>query len=125
MAAAVAIGLMKALSHFHSKWLDLIRANSASFTQLIHWGTLAMARRQYVYSLRRRGKPTYIGKTTSPIRRAAQHRRDGKTGTMRVERSFSSDRAARRSEASRLFHFRRKHGRNPRHNKTDSGGWLR
>ena len=84
-----------------------------------------MARRQYVYSLQRRGKTTYIGKTTSPSRRAAQHRRDGKTGTMIIERSFSSDRAARRSEASRLFHFRRKHGRNPRHNKTDSGGWPR
>ena len=84
-----------------------------------------MARRHHVYSLRRGGKTTYIGKTTSPSRRAAQHLRDGKTGSMRIERSFSSDRAARRSEASRLFHFRRKYGRNPQHNKTDSGGWLR
>ena len=92
----------------------------------IHWGrTLAMARRQYVYSLQRRGKTTYIGMTNSPSRRAAQHRRDGKTGTMIIERSFSSARAARRSEAIRLFNFRRKHGQNPQHNKTASGGWLR
>ena len=39
------------------------------YTAWIHWGALAMARRQYVYSLQRRGKTTYIGKTTSPSRR--------------------------------------------------------
>ena len=111
---------IKKLGHVVLRVRDL-----ASFTQLNHRGALAMARRHYVYSLRRTGRTTYIGKTTNPRRRAAQHRRDGKTGSMTVERSFSSDRAARRSEASRLFNFRRKHGRNPRHNKTDSGGWLR
>ncbi len=60
-----------------------------------------MARRHYVYSLRSRGRTTYIGKTTNPKRRAAQHRRDGKTGSMKIERSFFSDRAARRYETSR------------------------
>ena len=82
-----------------------------------------MARRHRVYTLRSRGKTTYIGKTTNPKRRAAEHRRDGKAGEMKIERTFTSERAARRSEASRLAHFRRKHGRNPKHNKTDSGGW--
>ena len=84
-----------------------------------------MARKHYVYSLRKKGMTTYIGKTTNPRSRAAQHKRAGKTGTMKVEGSFSSHRAARRSEASRLFNFRRKHGQNPDHNKTNSGGWLR
>ena len=84
-----------------------------------------MAFRHFVYSLIRGNKTTYIGKTTDPARRAAEHRRDGKSGKMRVEKSFSSHRAARRSEASRLSSFRRSNGRNPRHNKTKSGGWRR
>ena len=84
-----------------------------------------MTRRYYVYSYRERVRATYFGLTKYPRRRAAQHQRDGKKGRMKIEASFSSYRAARRSEASRLFNFRRKHGRNPRYNKTDSGGWLR
>ena len=84
-----------------------------------------MGIKHFIYSLVRSGRTTYIGKTTDPRRRAAQHRQVGKTGRMRIERAFSSHRAARRSEASRLSHFRRKYGRNPRHNRTNSGGWRR
>lgn len=79
----------------------------------------------FVYSLIKGGRTTYIGETTNPRRRAAQHRQAGKEGKMKIEKAFSSHRAARRSEASRLSHFRRKNGRNPRHNKTKSGGWRR
>ena len=84
-----------------------------------------MGIKHFVYSLVKSGRTTYIGKTTDPRRRASQHRQAGKTGRMRIERIFSSHRAARRSEASRLSHFRRKYGRNPRHNRTTSGGWRR
>ena len=81
-------------------------------------------RKHKVYSLRQGSKPpSYFGTTQNPSRRAAQHRRDGKRGEMHVEAEFDSHRAARRSEASRLFHHRRKHGQNPEYNKTDSGGW--
>ena len=61
-----------------------------------------MGKRHYVYSLRSRGRTTYIGKTTNPKRRAAQHKSDGKTGEMKVEKSFDSHGKARRSEAVRL-----------------------
>ncbi len=77
----------------------------------------------YVYSLRSRGKVVYIGMTTNPKRRAAQHQRDGKVGKMKIERSFSSKLSARLSEAIRLRNFRSRHGRNPRYNETDGGGW--
>ena len=80
----------------------------------------------HVYKLQTaRGRTTYIGKTADPKRRAAEHRRDGKAGSMQVVASFGSHRAARRSEASRLWHHRQSHGgQNPQHNKTTSGGWV-
>ena len=79
------------------------------------------------YTLRsRRGRVKYVGITNNPRRRAAQHRRSGKRGKMRVETGPLSRRRARRWEGARLARHRRKTGgRNPRYNKTRDGGSRR
>ena len=76
------------------------------------------------YSLRNRyGKTTYVGISNNPFRRAQQHRKSGKVGKMRVETGRMSRRTARRWETKRLSGYRyRSGGRNPRYNKTRTGG---
>lgn len=71
-----------------------------------------------------RGRVVYVGTTNNPRRRAAEHRKSGKHGRMRVETGGMSRGSARSWEAGRLSgHRRRNMGRNPRYNKTRSGGW--
>ena len=76
------------------------------------------------YKLRgRNGKVKYVGITNNPRRRSAQHKRSGKSGRMSVETSGMSRRSARRWEGASLARFRKKNkGKNPRYNKTRSGG---
>ncbi|MDE0498833.1 MAG: hypothetical protein OXH86_15900 [Acidimicrobiaceae bacterium] len=67
---------------------------------------------------------TYVGVTNNPRRRAAEHRRSGKRGSMRVETDRRAAGSARSWEARRLAGIRRRNrGRNPPHNKTRTGGW--
>lgn len=78
----------------------------------------------YGYSLRGwDGETRSVGITNSPNRREAQHRRLGKRGRLVVETEGMSRQQARRWEAGRLAdHRKRYRGRNPRYNKTDTGG---
>ena len=77
------------------------------------------------YTLRdSRGRVTYVGVTNNPRRRAAEHRRSGKRGSMRVETGRRSTGSARSWEARRLAMYRqRDRGRYPLYNKTRTGGW--
>lgn len=77
------------------------------------------------YSLRdRKGRPTYFGVTNDPSRRAAEHKRDGKRGKLKVETRRMSRAYARSWEKRKLARHRKTHrGKNPVHNKTRSGGW--
>ena len=77
------------------------------------------------YTLRgRNGRVNYVGVTNSPTRRAGEHKRDGKRGSMKVETRPTSRSAAQRWEADKLAAHRRTHsGNNPRHNRTRSGRW--
>ena len=77
------------------------------------------------YTLRgRTGRITYVGISNDPNRRAGEHRMDGKPGRLAVETPAMSRSEARQWEAGRLAGYRRNHsGKNPRHNKTRSGGW--
>lgn len=77
------------------------------------------------YTLRgRSGRVRYVGVTDNPSRRAAQHRRDGKTSKMHVENRHASRAAALRWERLRLASYRKHHGgKNPPLNKTRSGSW--
>lgn len=60
------------------------------------------------YTLRgRNGRVRYVGVTNSPIRRAAQHRRSGKTGKMKVETRSLSRTEALSWERRRLAAYRR------------------
>ena len=78
------------------------------------------------YTLRGRGgRVNYVGISNNPRSRAVQHRRAGKSGRLRVETGGMSRKSARRWEGTRLAGHRRRHdGKNPRYNKTRSGGWL-
>lgn len=75
------------------------------------------------YTLRnRRGRVVYVGISNNPRRRAAQHKKSGKRGRMKVETVGMPRVIARRWEAARLKRHRRDNrGRNPRYNKTRSG----
>ncbi|MCY3910984.1 MAG: hypothetical protein OXF99_05690 [bacterium] len=76
----------------------------------------------YGYSLRSwDGQTRYVGITNSPDRRETQHHRDGKSGRLVVETKGMSRQQARRWETGRLADHRHR-GRNPRYNKTDTGG---
>ncbi len=77
------------------------------------------------YTLRgRAGRITYVGISNDPYRRVGEHGMDGKRGKLRVETPAMSRSEARQWEAGRLAAYRRNHsGKNPRHNKTRSGGW--
>ena len=77
------------------------------------------------YTLRgRNGRVRYFGVTNDPSRRAAQHKRDGKTGEMRVEKTHTSRGAALKWERGKLAAYRKRHaGKNPPLNKTRSGSW--
>ena len=77
------------------------------------------------YTLRGKGGRTnYVGITNNPSRRAAQHRRAGKRGRLKVETGGMSRGKARRWEGAKLARFRKSNrGRNPTYNKTRSGGW--
>ena len=76
------------------------------------------------YTLRgRNGAVKYVGITNNPKRRAAQHKSAGKSGRMSVETSGMSRRSARRWEGATLAgHRKANSGKNPRYNKTRSGG---
>ncbi len=76
-----------------------------------------------VYTLRgSRGEITYIGSSNDLGRRASEHERSGKRGTMRKETTRMTQPGARRREAERLETYRRNHGgKNPPHNKTRHG----
>ena len=76
-----------------------------------------------VYTLRgSRGEITYIGSSNDLGRRASEHERSGKRGSMRKETSRMTQPGARRREAERLETYRRNHGgKNPPHNKTRHG----
>ena len=76
-----------------------------------------------VYTLRGSlGEITYIGSSNDLGRRAGEHERSGKRGTMRKETSRMTQPGARRREAERLETYRRNHGgKNPPHNKTRHG----
>ena len=77
------------------------------------------------YTLRgKNSRVDYIGVTNNPSRRAGEHKRDGKRGSMRVETLSMSRASARRWESAKLATYRQNHGgKNPRHNQTRSGGW--
>ncbi len=79
----------------------------------------------YGYTIRgRAGRVKYVGITNNPVRRAEEHRADGKRGILRVETRGMSRTTARKWEAGRLSKHRRTNaGKNPRYNKTRSGGW--
>ena len=75
------------------------------------------------YTIRGRlGRVTYIGVTNNPKRRAEEHERSGKKGTLKVETKGMSRRQAENWEGKRLSGYRRKHrGNNPKYNKTRNG----
>ena len=77
------------------------------------------------YTIRGRGgRVKYVGITSSPRRRAVEHRHSGKRGRLKVETGGMSRQKARRWEGARLARFRKSNrGRNPTYNKTKSGGW--
>lgn len=81
-------------------------------------------RNVFGYKLKSRwGRTTYIGITNNPRRRAAQHRRSGKQGRLTVSTRKMTRSQARRWEAAALSNHRRSNrGRNPRYNKTRTGG---
>jgi len=72
----------------------------------------------------RAGRVKYVSITNDPVRRAEEHHADGKRGILKVETRGMSRATARKWEAGRLSKHRRTHaGKNPRYNKTRSGGW--
>ena len=76
-----------------------------------------------VYTLRgSRGEITYVGSSNDLERRANEHERSGKRGTMRKETARMTKKGAQRREAERLATYRKNHGgKNPPHNKTRHG----
>ena len=77
------------------------------------------------YTLRgRTGRINDVGVSNDPYRRTAEHQMAGKRGRLKVETPAMSRSEARQWEAGRLAAYRRNHsGKNPRYNKTKSGGW--
>ena len=76
-----------------------------------------------VYTLRgSKGEITYVGSSNDLDRRANEHGRSGKSGTMRKESRRMTREGARRREAERLATYRRNHGgKNPPQNRTMHG----
>ena len=76
-----------------------------------------------VYTLRgSKGEITYVGSSNDLERRASEHERSGKSGTMRKESRRMTQTGARQREAERLATYRRNHGgQNPPHNRTKHG----
>ena len=73
--------------------------------------------------LGRNGKVEHVGITNNPSRRSAQHESSGKSGRMSVETSGMPRRSARRWEGATLACSRKNNqGKNPRYDKTRSGG---
>ena len=63
-----------------------------------------------------------LGRGSQPRKRAAQHRKAGKKGRMKVEGRSKTRRAAKAWERNSLDRYRRNHnGRNPPYNKTWDG----
>ena len=81
------------------------------------------------YSIKdRRGNTKYVGTTNNPRRRAAEHRETGKLGRgdrLVVETKAISRKSAESVERGKLASFRKRHGRNPRHNTTSDGRFHR
>lgn len=76
------------------------------------------------YTIRgKHGRIDYVGVTNNPARRASEHKQAGKKGTLKVETRPMLPTSAKHWESGRLETYRRNHsGRNPRHNRTRSGG---
>lgn len=76
-----------------------------------------------VYTLRgSKGEITYVGSSNNLDRRADEHGRSGKSGSMRKETRRMTRAGARRREAERLDTYRKNHGgKNPPHNRTRHG----
>ena len=76
-----------------------------------------------VYTLRgSKGEITYVGSSNDLERRASEHARSGKSGTMRKESRRMTQKGARRREAERLQTYRKNHGgKNPPQNRTKHG----
>ena len=73
-----------------------------------------------------KGRIKYVGETNNPQRRAVEHKRAGKGGTLQVETRPMPRGWARRWEKQKLARHRKTHGgQNPAHNQTPSGGWNR
>ena len=79
------------------------------------------------YTLRgNNGRINYVGVTNDPTRRAAEHKQDGKSGSMNVETRKMSRPTARGWEENRLETYRGNHGgKNPPQNRTRDGGGRR
>ena len=74
------------------------------------------------------GETTQIGVTNNPRRRAAEHQRSDKMrkgDKIKIETKPVSRKTAERIETRKLSEYRAKHGRNPRHNKTNDGKYHR
>ena len=71
-----------------------------------------------------RGKRIYVGSTSNPGRRTAQHARDGRLtrgGELVVESGPMSRGAAQQLEARKIQGYRRRTGKLPSHNRTSDG----
>ena len=89
---------------------------------LIKWFAQPRQKPVYGYILKGwRGRTTYAGITNSPRRRANQHRKNRKRGRLVVVTKEMTRQQARCWEARHLAAHRRRHGKNPRYNKTLSG----
>ena len=73
---------------------------------------MARAKRNTLkYTIRRRNKITYAGITNNPKRRAAEHKRAGKRGKLRIEGRRVSRSSARKWERTTIENYRRRNGR--------------
>ena len=73
-----------------------------------------------------RGNTKYIGTTNNPLRRTIEHLKAGKLGPkdkLVVQTRPISQKSAEGVETAKLASFRRKYGRNPKHNTTNNGRW--
>ena len=73
-----------------------------------------------------KGNTKYIGTTNNPLRRASEHAKSGKLGPrdkLVVQTRAVSQKSAEKVERAKLASFRKRNGRNPKHNTTNDGRW--
>ena len=75
-------------------------------------------RNVYRYTLRQGNKILYVGQTTSPRRRAGEHRRSGKPGKMRLEGPRVNLDSALGWERGEIAAYRARNGRRSLMNRT-------